>query len=174
MAITREQKEKQLEKLIEDLGKSKLTLAVDYRGLNVEQMQQLRKALQAEDGNLKVIKKTLIKLGIKQNPKLEAFEPDMADGPVALAFGFTDELSPAKVVHNFAKANPNLEVLAAITADGELLNTEQVKNLALLPSSEQLQAMLVGVIAAPARGLVTVLSGNMRGLVQVLSAKAAN
>lgn len=172
MAITREQKEKQLEMLIEDLGKSRLTLAVNYRGLSVEEMQQLRQNLQEEDGNLKVIKKTLIKLGLAKVPALGAIKDNELEGPVALAFGFTDETSPAQVVHQFAKTHPNLEVLAGISAEGKLLSAEDVLQLATLPSKQQLQANLVGVIVGPARGLVNVLAGNLRGLVQVLNAAA--
>jgi large subunit ribosomal protein L10 len=88
------------------------------------------------------------------------------------AFNSEDEVAPAQNLQAFAKTNPTLEFVGAITADGQFMSAEDVKALANLPSKEQLRAMLVGTIAAPLSGFVNVLSGNIRGVLNVLNARA--
>ncbi|MBI4101098.1 50S ribosomal protein L10 [Candidatus Microgenomates bacterium] len=169
MAITKEQKQGQVQELAELFGQSQLTVLVDYRGLEVEAMQELRRQLKAQGGNLKVAKKTLMQRALAKNQPLRGIDIDAVEGAIALAFGFDDEVTPAQIVENFAKANPALEIKGGITADGRLMSIEKVKYLASLPSKPQLLGQLVATMAAPVRGLVSVLGGNLRGLVQVLN-----
>ena len=169
MAITKQQKQAQVTQLLDDLGKAKLTVMANYHGLSVEQMQQLRKLLKAEDSNIRVIKNTLIQRAVDQYAPFKAVDKVIFDGPMALVFGYKDEAAPAQVVGNFAKAHPQIEFIGAINAAGEFLDAEQTTRLSQLLSKEQLLAQLVGTIAAPISGFVRVLGGNMRGIVQVLA-----
>ena len=169
MAITRQQKEDQVRQLSQEFGRSKLTVLVDYQGLSVAEAQELRHLLQAQGSSIKVAKNNLIKLAANQHEAFAELDKAIFSGPMALAFGFEDEVAPAQVVANYAKQHRALEIVGAISADGSFMTAEAVKQLASLPSKQQLQGQLVGTIAAPLTGFVNVLAGNLRGLVQVLN-----
>ena len=169
MAITREQKEAQIAQLVEDFGKAKMTVLANYQGLSVEEMQELRRELHAQDSNFRVIKNTLIQLAATKHSPFKDIDSSVFDGPIGLAFGYEDEVAPAQVIAKFAKAHPQIEFVCALNESGEYFDAEQIQRLAELPSKEQLLGQLVGTIAAPLSGFITVLSGNMRGIVQVLS-----
>jgi len=93
-------------------------------------------------------------------------------GQLLYAFNADDEVAPAQALANFAKKNPTIEFVGAITQEGQFMAVEDVKSLASLPNKDQLRAQLVGTLAAPLSGFVNVLSGNLRGFLNVLSAKA--
>jgi large subunit ribosomal protein L10 len=84
--------------------------------------------------------------------------------------GFDDEVAPARVIFQFAKTHDALQVVGAITGDGQILTPAQVKALATLPTREQLLGQVVGTIAAPLSGFVGVMSGNVRSIINVLNA----
>lgn len=170
MAISRETKEAQVKQLAEDFDKSKLTVVADYQGLSVADIQQLRANLKEQGSNLRVIKNSLIKQAVKEHKNFKDLNTDLFAGPVALAFGFEDEVAPAQILANFAKDHEALEMTGALSADGEVMSAEQIKHLASLPGKKQLQAQLVATIAAPMSGLVNVLQGNLRAVAQVINA----
>jgi large subunit ribosomal protein L10 len=89
---------------------------------------------------------------------------------MALAMGFDDEVAPARVIFQYAKKHDALEIVGAITGDGQVLTAAQVKALATLPTREQLIAQVVGTIAAPLTGFVGVMSGNVRSIINLLNA----
>ena len=169
MAISRETKEAQVKQLSERLGSSTLTVLADYKGLSVEAMQQLRAELNAQGSAFQVAKNTLIRLALQQVPTLRGVDASLFAGPTGLVFGFEDEVTVAQVLAKFAKTNPALEMKVAINSQGEVLDKTEVARLAALPSKVQLQAQLVGTIAAPLSGFVNVLAGNLRGLVQIFN-----
>jgi large subunit ribosomal protein L10 len=170
VAISRADKETAVQQLSNDLGRIKLAVMTDYRGLTVAEIKELRAQLRAEGMTYRVTKNTLLRIAAKSNPELKNLDPSAFTGPMALAFGFEDEVSAARVVFQFAKAHDALEIVGAITASGEVLDASRVKALALLPSREQLLGQLVGTIAAPLTGFVGVLQANVRSIVQVLNA----
>src|SRR5688572_21773187 len=100
-------------------------------------MQELRGLLSEQDSSLKVIKKTLIQRALGESPLTDSAE---MEGQIALAFGYSDEAAVAKVLANFAKAHPELEIRAALSAEGVLLSQAEVATLASLPSRDQLRA----------------------------------
>lgn len=169
MAITREQKETQVAQLVKDIGKSRLIVVTNYKGLAVEQMQQLRRELKAADCQIRVIKNSLIKRALEQNAVLKNLDQSVFEGPVALVFGYEDEAAPAQIVAKFAKINQYPEIIGAFDASGDMLSAEQANKLANLLSKEQLFGQLVGTVVAPLIGFMAVLNGNIRGLVQVLN-----
>ncbi len=169
MAISRETKENQVKQLSEDFARSKLTVVVDYQGLTVADMQELRSLLSDQQCSLKVIKNNLIRLAVSKNSEHKGVDSGLFEGPVALAFGYEDEVAPAQVLAKFGKIHEALELKAGINADGSTMDATQVKHLASLPGKQQLRGMVVGTMAAPVSGFVNVLAGNIRGLVQVLN-----
>jgi large subunit ribosomal protein L10 len=101
---------------------------------------------------------------------MEKIDPSTFTGPMALAMGFEDEVAPARVIFQYAKKHDALEIVGAITGDGQVLDAAQVKALANLPTREQLIAQVVGTIAAPLSGFVGVMSGNVRSIINLLNA----
>lgn len=170
MAISRSAKEQAVEKLSNDLGRIKLAVMTDYRGLTVREVEELRDVLRKEGVSYRVTKNTLLRLAASNNPALSEIDPKTFNGPMALAMGFDDEVAPARVIFQYAKTHDALEVVGAITADGQVLTAAQVKALATLPTREQLIAQVVGTIAAPLTGFVGVMSGNVRSIINVLNA----
>lgn len=170
MAVTREVKEKAVQQLSDDLGRIKLAVLTDYRGLTVREMEELRAKLREEGIDYRVTKNTLLRIAAGNHPKLKDLDPSQFTGPMALAMGYDDEVAPARVIFQYAKEHKALEIVGALTADGQLLDAGQVKALASLPTKEQLLAQVVGTIAAPLSGFMSVMSGNLRGIVNVLNA----
>jgi large subunit ribosomal protein L10 len=170
MAISRSAKETAVEKLSGELGRIKLAVMTDYRGLTVSEVEELRSNLREQGITYRVTKNTLLRLATKNNPALSGIDPATFTGPTALAMGFDDEVAPARVIFQYAKKHEALEIVGAITADGQILDAAQVKALANLPTREQLLAQVVGTIAAPLTGFVGVMSGNVRSIINVLNA----
>jgi large subunit ribosomal protein L10 len=170
MAISRAAKEQSVDTLSGELGRIKLAVMTDYRGLTVREVEELRATLRNEGITYRVAKNTLLRLAAKNNPALAGIDPQTFTGPMALALGFDDEVAPARVIFQYAKKHEALEIVGAITADGQVLDAAQVKALATLPTREQLIAQVVGTIAAPLSGFVGVMSGNVRSIINVLNA----
>lgn len=173
MALTRQKKEQivgDIEKLLAD---SKLTVIVKYQGTSVKAMQQLRDNAAAEDTTFHVVKNRLFKKALDSNQNLKHIDTSDFHGQLLYAFNKDDEIAPARSLADFGKTNPQIEFVAAITSDGQLLGSNQVKELASLPTKDILRAQLVGTISAPISGLMNVLAGNMRGVLNVLNARAS-
>ncbi|MEK7598756.1 MAG: 50S ribosomal protein L10 [Patescibacteria group bacterium] len=167
MAQTKEQKKSIVKDLAEKLKKSKAVVFSDYKGLAVKDMMALRGELRKEGIDLKVAKKTLINLALKD----AGMEIDARkfESQIALAISSQDEVAAAKIIAKMAKVNENLKMVGGILGVKEL-TAEEVKALALIPGKQELLARLVGSINAPVSGFVNVLAGNLRGLVNVLTA----
>lgn len=168
MAKTRAQKEADVARLNELLSASKLAVLTDYRGLDVPAINQLRANLREAGITYLVTKNTLVRRAIKETPQKDV-DQSVFNGPMAIAFG-ADEVDSAKIVYDFAKKNEALEIIGAITDEGQFLAKAEVVVLAKLPSREQLTGQLVGTIAAPLSGLARVLNGNVTGLLHALNA----
>ncbi|TSC52979.1 MAG: large subunit ribosomal protein L10 [Parcubacteria group bacterium LiPW_39] len=165
--LTRKQKQELLEKLGEKLAKMKAAVFADYTGLTVAKMTELRRKLKGQNAEIKVVKKTLLDLALK-NKGWEKIEPKKMSGQLALIIGYEDEVAPSKVVYNFSKTDEHLKILGGIF-NNDFISGEGIISLAKLPSRQELLAKAVGSLAAPLSGMVNVLQGNLRGLVYVLS-----
>ena len=172
MALTREKKEQVVEQIEKLLADSKLTVVAKYQGTPVKAMQQLRH--EAVDGGttLRVVKNRLFKRALAGNDKLKEVDTTEFIGQLLYAFNSQDEIAPARSLADFAKSNPQIEFVAAITSDGQLFDVVAVKELASLPTKSVLKAQLIGTIGAPLSGFVNVLAGNIRGLMNVLKARS--
>lgn len=166
MAKTREQKEKDVAELTDKLSKAKIVIFTDYRGLNMEEMEELRNQSYENNMEYKVAKINLLRLA-SGNAKLDIDTDSFKNKPLALGFGYEDEITAARVVYNFAKTHEKLEILGGLL-DGQPTSLEVIKQYALLPDREELYAKLVSSVAAPISGMINVLAGNLRGLIQIL------
>jgi len=165
--LTKVQKKKIVEDLEEKIARQKAMIFVDFTGLKVKDLSNLRKKLKAANGEIKVAKKTLLGLAAK-SAGLE-IEAKKIKGEIALIFGYNDGLSLAKMIYQFSQANPNLKILGGFF-EKKFQEAEEIITLAQLPTREELLARLVGTIFAPVSNLVNVLQGNIKGLIYALSA----
>ena len=166
MPLTKEQKKKIVEDLKEKIARQKAIIFVDFSGLRVKDLSNLRKKLKAANSELKVTKKTLLDLVFKKTGL--AIEAKKIKGEIALIFGYNDGLSLAKMIYQFSEANPNLKILGGFF-EKKFREAEEIITLAQLPTREELLAKLVGTIFAPVSNLVNVLQGNIKGLIYALS-----
>lgn len=172
MAITKDKKVAIVDELTQLLQESRLTVAAEYQGITVGEMQELRKAARENGTSIKITKNRLLKLAVSGVDSLKEADTSALTGQLVYAFNGEDEVAPAQVLNSFAKTHPNLKFVGAITADGNFIGADDVKALANLPSKDQLRGMLVGTIAAPLSGFVNVMAGNVRGVLNVLTARA--
>ncbi|MFJ8263949.1 50S ribosomal protein L10 [Rummeliibacillus sp. NPDC094406] len=128
-------------------------VVVDYRGLSVSQVTELRKQLREAGVEFKVYKNTLVRRATAEVGHEELNE--VLTGPNAIAFSNEDVVAPARIINDFAKANEQLEIKAGLI-EGTYASVEEVKALAELPSREGLLSMLLSVLQAPIRNLALV------------------
>lgn len=160
-------KENKISQMKEKVDKAQVAIVTEYKGYTVEEITKLRRALQKEDGDYMVTKNTLAKLAIKGTP-YEVLA-DSLKGPIAIAFGFGDQVAPAKALSNFIKDTKKGEILAA-AMDGRLMSAADAKALANLPSKAEIYAKMLGCINSPASGIVGGINGVMSALVRAVAA----
>ncbi|NOY44769.1 50S ribosomal protein L10 [Deferrisoma camini] len=164
--MNKTQKQEAVQQLKEMFEKAQGVVVSEFRGLTVAQANTLRRSLEKEGAQHKVVKNTLARLAVEGTP-YEGLR-DAFVGPTAVSFTFEDPVALAKAVTEFAKDNPALTIRCG-GLPGKAITAAEVEALSKLPSREQLLGQLVGVMAGPIRGLLGVLSGVPRGFVQVLS-----
>lgn len=162
-------KNDKIESFKKQFENAKVAVVADYRGLSVEEITNLRRALQKENADFTVTKNTLCKIASK-GTNFEAVE-SLLTGPSAIAFGFGDEVSAAKVLAKFIKENKKGEITGAVL-DGKLLSAKEAEQLAKMPSKEELYAKILGSINSPASGIVYTVNGVMSALVRAIDAVA--
>jgi len=167
MSISREGKQVVVQELVEKLGQAKGAVLTDYRGIGVNKITELRRQLRQADVELKVVKNTLAKRAADELGLTELHQ--YLEGPTAIAYSLTDPVAPAKTVAGFIKASKILEVKAGLV-EGKVISANGVQALADLPSREVLIAQVVGAMAAPLSGFLSVLQGPVRKLGYALEA----
>jgi len=172
MALTKNQKNDVIAEVSELLASSKLTVVARYEGTTVKALQGLRRDARSNGTKVKVVKNRLVIKALQNTSKLKDVDTSALEGMLLYAFNSQDEVAPAQNLNDFAKVNPSLQFVGAITADGQFMDATDVKVLANLPTKDQLRGMLVGTFAAPLSGFINVMAGNVRGVLNVLSARA--
>ncbi len=165
MPKSRSQKEVLLASLQQKLA-GKAVVFTQYQGLTVKELTDLRAQLRQRGADYTVTRNTLLRKAL-ESAEIE-IPAEILDVQLAVAASATDEVEPSRAVVTFAREHEALKVLGAIV-DGAFVGEATVRALAALPSRDELYAKVVGSVAAPLRGLVTVLGGNLRGLVSVLN-----
>lgn len=165
--MDRRTKEQVISELHEKLKEAKLGVLTSFSGMNVEKMEALRNALRKSSAEVKVVKNTL--LGIASKETGFSVLAEHFQWPIAMVLSYKDPVEPTKVLIEFAKKNPELEIKIG-ALDGKLLTKNDLTALAELPSREVLLGKLVSIMAAVPTSLVTVLSGVQRNFVQLLNA----
>ncbi len=160
-------KSQKIDEIKAKLEKAQVAIVTEYNGLSVEEITNLRRALQKDGGDYMVTKNTLAKIAVKGTD----FEvlTETFKGPIALAFGFEDQVSPAKAVAKFIKDTKKGVILGA-AMDGKLLSAAEAEALAKLPSKEELIAKILGSINSPASGIANSVNAVMAQLTRAMAA----
>ena len=166
MAVTRAEKEQELQNLSEAFRATETAILVDYRGLNVPQVTELRRQLRAAHAQYRVVKNTLAKRAASDTP-LESLE-QFFEGTTAVAYTDDDAVALAKTLAAFMKRVPNLAVKAAIV-EGKTITPTEVADLANIPGKPELYAKLLFLLQAPMQQFVSVLAAAPRDFVTVLT-----
>ncbi|RDI39020.1 50S ribosomal protein L10 [Falsibacillus pallidus] len=148
MSSVLEQKKQLVNEISEKFKSSVSTIVVDYRGLSVAEVTELRKQLREAGIEFKVYKNTMTRRAADA-AELSGLN-DALTGPNAIAFSTEDVVAPAKVLNDFAKKHEALEIKAGVI-EGNIATVEEIKALAELPSREGLLSMLLSVLQAPMR-----------------------
>ena len=141
-------KQEAVEVVTSKLRESATTVVVDYRGLNVSQVTELRKQLREAGVEFQVLKNTLLRRSAEAAELTDLNE--ILTGPTAIAFSGEDAVAPAKILNDFAKKNDALELKGGVV-EGKVVSASEIKALAELPSREGLLSMLLSVLQAPVR-----------------------
>lgn len=156
-----------VEETKESAQKAESIVLADFTGLNVEQVTELRNKLREQSIQYRVIKNTLAKISFEELGQDELIE--YLEGPTGFAFGFDDPGAPVRVMLDFSKKTEKPKI-KAIWIEGRVFNGEDAKQVADLPSRDQLRANLVVGLNAPIANLVNGLHGILRQFVMTLAA----
>lgn len=168
MPKTKAQKKEILNGLKKKLDEMKSAVFVNFSGIPVKEINDLRNSCKDEKIDYVVAKKTLLKK-ILTDKGFTDVKDDYFSGEVATVISFEDEIAPAKIISAFSKEHEKMKILGGVL-EGLLIDESKVKALAKLPSKQELLAKAVGSIAAPLSGFVNVLAGNLRNFVYTLNA----
>ena len=162
---TRTQKAAEVSELTQEIGKANNAFLIDFKGITVPQVTELRKQVRETKSGYVVVKNTLALIALKDSPIVAMRE--QFNGPTAIAFNAADAVALAKALTKFAKDVPAVRFKGAML-NGQVVPTEQIQTIATLPSREELVSKLLFVLQSPIRGLATVLQANIRNLAVVL------
>lgn len=173
MALSKVKKDEVVQQVSNLLATSKMTVVTKYQGTPVKALQQLRRNAKENGTQLKVVKNRLVIKAIQATDSIKDVDTKELNGMLLYAFNSQDEVAPAQVIAQFAKQQPTLEFVGAITEDGKFMTSEEVKALSQLPGKAQLIAGVINTLQSPIRNAMSGLGGNLHGLLDAIAAKAA-
>jgi len=162
------QKAKTIDELSDQLTRANLVIVTDYRGLKVTDLQTLRGNLRPSGAEIHIAKNTLTRIAAG-NAGVVGLDP-LLEGPSALVFSFEDAVQTAKAVSDFVRTSRILSVKGGVMGD-RAVTAADVEAIATLPSREELQARLLGMLVSPMARTLSVLSGPSRSMVYLLNAR---
>lgn len=169
MAIKKARKDELVEQYRELLQNSSAIFLTQYGGMTVKELEALRLKISDADGRINVTKNTLLRIALEESDMPPPLE--LLNGQVATSFALGEAPTLAKVLVDQAKANDKLKIVGGMLGSRPLTPAE-VEALATLPTLDQLRAQILGLIGAPAQGIVSAVANGVRQVVNVLDAYA--
>jgi len=167
--MSREKKAQTIDRLQDTFSKCSIGILTDYRGLSVPEITVLRRKLRESGIEYKVVKNTLARFAGERAGKSDL--GSFFEGPVAIAFGYSDITEPAKILTDYINTSQaSLTIKGGFLGD-RLLTSEEVITLATLPSREVLLAKVLGGMQSPITSLVSCLASPIRGIIGTLQAR---
>jgi large subunit ribosomal protein L10 len=164
--MKRDEKAQAISEFSEGIGKATNAFLIEFKGITVPQVTELRKQVRDSGGQYVVVKNTLALIAVKDSPLVQLRE--QFTGPTAVAYNTTDAVALAKALTKFAKDVPAVTFKGAML-NGQIVPAGEIQNIANLPSREELVAKLLFMLQSPIRGLVTVLNANIRNIAVVIN-----
>ena len=163
--MNRDDKARFVSEFTEGIGQATNAFLIDFKGITVPQVTELRKQVRETGSDYVVVKNTLALIAVKDSP-LVALK-DQFTGMTAVAYNTTDAVALAKALTRFAKDVPTVQFKGALL-NGQVVPAAEIQNIANLPTREELVSKLLYLMQSPIRGLVTVLQANIRNVAVVL------
>lgn len=170
MAISKAKKDTLVADLTDLLSNAKLTAYARYQGLSVAEMQDLRKAAREASVKIKVVKNRLVRVAMNEIGVYKDTDTTGLVGQLIYAISDSDEVAPAKVLANFAKDHPALELAGGFSNEGKAMDQTEITTLAKMPSKNELIAQVVAQLLSPATDTISGLSGGLSGIISGLEA----
>ena len=155
-----EMKQTVVQEIAEKFKSAASVVVVDYRGLTVAQVTELRKQLREAGVEFKVYKNTLVRRAA-QEVGISEFNDELLVGTNAIAFGYDDPIAPARVIKDFMEAHPKMKLKMGVV-EGEFYNEAQIVEFANIPPREVLLAKLLGSLKAPMSNFVYLLDAMIK------------
>ena len=151
--MNKESKKNYIEEMKKNFSANEAVMIAQYQGLNVTELDELRKQLREKKILFKITKNRITKIAIKDSPvkDLEKY----FTGPTAAAMS-SDAITTAKILTKFAKSHNKLKIVAGFM-DGKVLDEKEVAIIATLPTLDEARAQIIGILTAPAQKLVGIL-----------------
>ncbi|MDA0351451.1 MAG: 50S ribosomal protein L10 [Chloroflexi bacterium] len=161
----------QVAELTELIGRAQIAIATSYQGTSVAEQVALRQVLREAGAEMKVVKNTLLRIAAK-DAGLEQFA-DLADGPTAVVFGYDEPVGPSRALTTYLREHDTskVEIRQAIV-DGLLVDAAYIRDLATVPSREELLSRIAGGLVGKIRELMMLLDGTAREFVGLIEARA--
>lgn len=172
MAISKAKKDTLVADLTALLSDAKLTAYARYQGLTVAELQDLRKSAREAGVKIKVVKNRLVRVAMQEIAVYKDTDTTGLTGQLVYAISSDDEVAPAKVLAEFAKTHPALELIGGFNDSGKTMATDEINTLAKMPSKNELIAQVVAQLLSPATDTISALAGGLSGIVSGLEAKA--
>ena len=173
MAISKAKKDTLVADLTALLSDAKLTAYARYQGLTVADLQELRKTAREAGVRIKVVKNRLVRVAMNEIGVYKDTDTTGLTGQLIYAISDSDEVAPAKILAEFAKTHPALELAGGFSGEGKAMDQAEITTLAKMPSKNELIAQVVAQLLSPINDVVSATSNGLSGIISGLEAKAA-
>jgi large subunit ribosomal protein L10 len=167
LAISKQKKEELVAQYKDLIEQSDALILTEYKGLSVNDMENLRSKIREAEGVFYVTKNTLLKLALEEAGT--SVPDDLLTGQVATGFALGEAPTLAKALVDYAEKEEHLSIKGGIM-HMEILSGEQIESLAKLPTLDELHAQIIGLLSAPARDIASTLASGVRQVVNVIDA----
>ncbi|TSC93212.1 MAG: large subunit ribosomal protein L10 [Candidatus Berkelbacteria bacterium Licking1014_7] len=169
MKLSKEQKKQFVKKLAKKVNQAKAVIILGFKGTGMSQMTILRQALREKDIEMFVVKNSLLERAFRDQGAY--LPPEILKQPLAIVIGLTDEVEPARQIVEIGKEVETIKPLSGIF-EGQIVDEQYIRELAQLPSKDEIRAKLVSAIKGPITSMHNVLRYNLAGLIEILKQKS--